>query len=104
MKRKKSHGERDPAARSRRSVVGESKTLRESVRVSGIPFFVLSVCSFYLLRTPSRHPSPHNPDPFVLTVPSHHHHHHPNQASDLALIRTSSPALLYHHTPIHPRT
>lgn len=25
------------------SVVGESKTLRESVRVSGIPFFVLSL-------------------------------------------------------------
>lgn len=43
MKREKNHGERDPAARSRRSVVGESKTLRESVRVSGILFFVLSL-------------------------------------------------------------
>lgn len=56
MKRKKSHGERDPAARSRRSVVGESKTLRESVRVSGI-HSLFSLCLLVLFIKNSLPPS-----------------------------------------------
>lgn len=86
---------------------GEQDLARECARVRDPILCSLSVCSFYLLRTPSRHPSPHNPDPFVLTVPSHHHHHHPNQASDLALIRTSQsrPAVPPHpHSPTHLNT